>query len=128
MGIRRFRFLKHKRSINIYIPILGTFVIFVNKLRVISKKILREFWEAHPDCMQQLKSWHQEANSSNWNNPNDIKIKYPSASLLTDNRIVFNIKGNNYRLIIKINYEYKMLWIRFIGTHAEYDKINATKI
>lgn len=97
-------------------------------MRVISKKILREFWEVHPDCLQQLKSWHQEANSSNWNNPNDVKMKYPSASLLTDNRIVFNIKGNNYRLIIKIKYEYQMLWIRFIGTHTEYDKIDATKI
>ena len=61
-------------------------------------------------------------------NPNELKKEYPSASILEDNRIVFNIKGNNYRLIVKINYEYKIIWIRFIGTHGEYDKINANKI
>ncbi len=100
----------------------------LNILRVISKKILREFWEVHPDCMQQLKSWHQEMDSGRFNSPADIKIKYPSASLLANDRIVFNIKGNNYRLIIKILYKHQMLWIRFIGTHTAYDKIDATKI
>lgn len=97
-------------------------------MRVISKKILREFWEGHPDCIQQLKSWHQEMNSSRFNSPTEIKIKYPSASLLVNDRVVFNIKGNNYRLIVKILYKHQMLWIRFIGTHAAYDKIDATKI
>jgi mRNA interferase HigB len=63
-----------------------------------------------------------------WKNPNDIKTAYPSASILTENRVVFNIKGNNYRLIVKISYEYEMVWIRFIGTHGEYDKINANTI
>jgi len=100
----------------------------LNILRVISKKILREFWEVHPDCMQQLKSWHQEMDSGRFNSPADIKIKYPSASLLANDRIVFNIKGNNYWLIIKILYKHQMLWIRFIGTHTAYDKIDATKI
>lgn len=90
--------------------------------------MLREFWEKHPDCEEQLKSWFQETSNSRWKKPNEIKSEYPSASILIDNRIVFNIKGNNYRLIIKINYEYQMIWIRFIGTHAEYDKIDATKI
>jgi len=97
-------------------------------LRVIAKKILREFWETHPDCEQQLKAWYQEANDIVWVNPNDIKKEYPSASILQDNRVVFNIKGNNYRLIVRINYSYQMVWVRFIGTHAEYDKINASKI
>ena len=60
--------------------------------------------------------------------PGDIKKEYPSASFLADNRVVFNIKGNNYRLIVKLNYEYQILWIRFIGTPAEYDKINANNI
>jgi mRNA interferase HigB len=99
-----------------------------NVLRVIAKKILREFWETHPDCEQQLKAWYQEANDIVWVNPNDIKKEYPSASILQDNRVVFNIKGNNYRLIVRINYSYQMVWVRFIGTHAEYDKINASKI
>jgi mRNA interferase HigB len=97
-------------------------------LRIISKKILREFWEKHGDSQQQLKSWFQETNDVEWKSPKQIKVAYPSASFLADNRVVFNIKGNKYRLIIKINYEYHMIWIRFIGTHAEYDKIDATKI
>ncbi|WP_111308834.1 type II toxin-antitoxin system HigB family toxin [Confluentibacter sediminis] len=97
-------------------------------MRVIAKKILREFWEAHPDCEQQLKSWFKETCKAEWKNPNEIKAQYPSASILNDNRIVFNIKGNNYRLIVKINFEYEMVWIRFIGTHAEYDKITANTI
>jgi len=97
-------------------------------LRIISKKILREFWEKHADSQEQLQSWFQEASGVEWRNPAQIKTEYPSASFLADNRVVFNIKGNRYRLIVKINYEYNMVWIRFIGTHAEYDKIDATKI
>ena len=97
-------------------------------MRIIAKKILREFWIKHTDCEEQLKAWFQETSNCEWNNSNEIKSDYPSASILGDNRIVFNIKGNHYRLIIKINYDYQMIWIRFIGTHAEYDKIDATKI
>ena len=97
-------------------------------MRVISKKILREFWEKHSDSEQQLKSWFQETSNAEWNSPNDIKIEYPSASILSNNRVIFNIKGNKYRLIVRINYDYKMAWIRFVGTHAEYDKIDANKI
>jgi len=97
-------------------------------VRVIAKKILRDFWEKHNDCEQQLKAWFQEASKAEWNHPNDIKNEYPSASIVGNDRIVFNIKGNLYRLIVKINFDYQMVWIRFIGTHAEYDKINAKSI
>ena len=97
-------------------------------MRIISKRILREFWEKHSDCQQQLKSWYQETNDAEWNNPKQIKKEYPNASFLADNRVVFNIKGNKYRLIVKVNYDFLMVWIRFVGTHAEYDKIDATKI
>lgn len=97
-------------------------------MRVIAKKILREFWEKHSDCEQQLKSWYQEADKGTWKSLNELKSEYPSASVLEDNRVCFNIKGNNYRLIVKINFNYQMMWIRFIGTHVEYDKINANKI
>lgn len=109
---------------------MGIFYIFVKKisLRIIAKKILRDFWEAHADCEQQLKSWYKETSKAEWKNPNDIKKEYPSVSILIDNRFVFNIKGNNYRIIVKINFDYEMVWIRFIGTHAEYDKINANTI
>lgn len=97
-------------------------------MRVITKKILREFWINHNDCEQQLKSWYKEASNAEWKNSNEIKLEYPTASIIGDNRVVFNIKGNTYRLVIKINFDYQIIWIRFIGTHAEYDKINAKTI
>lgn len=97
-------------------------------VRVIAKNTLRDFWENHPDCEQQLKSWYQEAVKAKWENPQLIKMNYPSASFLENNRVVFKIKGNHYRLIVRINYDYAMVWIRFIGTHSQYDKIDATKI
>ena len=97
-------------------------------MRVIAKKILRNFWIKHNDCESQLKSWFHEAQKANWKNPNEIKKEFPSASILQDNRVVFNITGNSYRLIVKINYDYKILWIRFIGTHKQYDKIDANTI
>ena len=97
-------------------------------MRVIAKKILREFWEKHPDSEQQLKAWYQETDSAEWKTPREIKREYPTASFLADNRVVFNIRGNHYRLIVKINYDYGMIWIRFIGKHADYDRIDATKI
>jgi mRNA interferase HigB len=97
-------------------------------MRVIAKSTLREFWLKHADTEQVLKSWYREAEKSEWQHINDIKAEYPSASILANGRIVFNIKGNSYRLIVKINFAYQMVWIRFIGTHSEYDKIDATKI
>ena len=109
----------------------GNFCLPLTKgqdLRVIAKKILRDFWTKHSGCEQHLKSWYREAEKSEWKNTNEIKKDYPTASILGDNRVVFNIKGNNYRLIVKINFYYQMTWIRFIGTHKEYDRINANKI
>lgn len=97
-------------------------------MRVIAKRTLREFWEKHGDSEQQLKAWYNEVEQADWKTPNEIKKEYPSASILEDNRIVFNIKGNHYRLIVRINYKYGIVWIRFVGTHAEYDKVDATKI
>ncbi|WP_045114531.1 type II toxin-antitoxin system HigB family toxin [Microscilla marina] len=97
-------------------------------MRVIARRTLREFWESHADSEEALKSWYHEAEKANWETPNDIKREYPSASILVDNRFVFNIKGNHYRLIVRINFEVKIIWIRFIGTHAEYDKVNADTV
>ena len=97
-------------------------------LRVIAKKILKDFWEKHPDCEQQLKAWFKETSNADWKDAHDVKTEYPKASILKGNRIIFNISGNSYRLIVKINYDYQMIWIRFIGTHKEYDKINANEI
>lgn len=97
-------------------------------MRVIAKSTLREFWTIHNDCEQQLKSWFNEAESANWPSPAVIKNDFPSASILPGNRVIFNIKGNSYRLIVKINYKVGIVWIRFVGTHKEYDQINAETI
>jgi len=97
-------------------------------VRIIAKRTLRDFWTKHADSEQQLKAWYRETEKTEWENINDLKKDYPSASILQDNRIVFNIKGNNYRLIVKFSFEYQICWIRFIGTHAEYDKIDANTI
>jgi len=97
-------------------------------VRVIAKKRLRDFWVKHSECEQQLKSWYREAEKAKWVSPLILKKDYPCASFLENNRVVFNIKGNHYRLIVRINYDYGMVWIRFIGTHSQYDKIDATKI
>ena len=97
-------------------------------MRVIAKKILREFWEKHNDAEDQLKTWFKEASKANWKTPNNIKAEYVKASILKQSRVVFNICGNKYRLIVEINYVRQWVFIRFIGTHTDYDKINAKKI
>lgn len=97
-------------------------------MRVIAKSTLREFWKNHADSEQPLKSWFRETEKAYWETINDLRKEYPKASILKDNRIVFDIKGNNYRLIVKFNFEYQICWIRFIRTHVEYDKINANKM
>jgi len=97
-------------------------------LRVISRKTLVQFWTQHSDAEQPLKAWFKEAEQARWSSPNALKQYYPTASILSSNRIVFNIKGNKYRLITMINFDYGQVFIRFVGTHAEYDKIDATKI
>lgn len=97
-------------------------------MRIITKKILREFLGKALDCEQQLKAWYQEASKATWSNPNEIKIEYPRASFIGNDRVVFSKKENSYRLIVKINFDYQMVWIRFVGTHAAYDKINAKVI
>lgn len=96
--------------------------------RIIAKRTLREFWEKHSDSEQYLKTWYETAKASNWNSPIDIKETYINASILKNSRVVFNIKGNSYRLIVKFNFERQWAFIRFIGTHDEYDKIEANTI
>lgn len=97
-------------------------------MRVIAKATLRTFWNKHKDCEQQLKAWYKEANEARWTSAKDIKRNYPSASIIPGNRMVFNIKGNKYRLVVHINYDYGIIWIRFIGTHEQYNSIQASKI
>lgn len=96
--------------------------------RIFAKSTLREFWEKFPDSEQYLKTWYDTAMSSNWKSPLDVKQTYANASILKNSRIVFNIKGNSYRLVAKFNFEKQWIFIRFIGSHKEYDRINANKI
>lgn len=97
---------------------------------IVSLRTLKEHWEkpGREDSEQQLKAWYHEAKLAYWKNPNDIKEQYRSAGIVGNNRVVFTICGNKYRLIVKINYETQWVFIRFVGTHKEYDKIDVTNI
>lgn len=97
-------------------------------MRIISRRRLVEFWESHPDAEQPLRAWYIEAKKANWNTPAEIKAIYRSVSILANNRVVFNIKGNTYRLVVIVEYSQGKMFIRFVGTHAEYDRIDATSI
>lgn len=92
-------------------------------MRIIAKSTLREFWEAgHGDAQEPLMTWHAVVSHAKWLTPTDVKRQYPSVSFLDNNRAVFNIKGNKYRLIANIDYSWQRIFIHFIGTHAEYDQ------
>lgn len=97
-------------------------------MRVIAKKTLRDFWETHADAQAALEAWYDDTKRAVWAAPADIKSVYANASILPNNRVVFNIKGNTYRLIVAINYAYSIVYIRFIGHHRAYDTIDATTI
>jgi mRNA interferase HigB len=97
-------------------------------MRIIAKSALKKFWKKHPDAEQSLRVWHDEAKKAEWRNFQDIKRQFRSASIVGNDRIVFNIKGNDYRLIVLILFRQGKIFIRFVGTHKEYDKIDATNI
>ena len=97
-------------------------------MRVISRRALREFWVNHPDSRQALQAWYSDVRQANWTTPNEIKARYRTASFVSSNRVVFDIKGNHYRVIVAINYNFGIVYIRFVGTHAEYDNVDAATI
>lgn len=97
-------------------------------MRVISRKTLREFWEDYPDARDTLQAWYADVKQADWKSPADIKSRYVTASILPNNRVVFNIKGNHYRLIVAVKYDQSIVYIRFVGTHSQYDRIDATRI
>lgn len=97
-------------------------------MRIIALKILREFWEAHPNARQPLQAWYEDAKHALWHSPVDIKAIYRNASIVANNRVAFNIKGNDYRLIVAVNYRFGIAYIRFIGSHTEYDRVDATLV
>ena len=97
-------------------------------MNIVAVKFLRAFWEKHPDAEQALKSWAYEAKKAAWKQPAEIKEQYRSASILKNRRVVFNIKGNDYRLIVAIAYRMQWVYIKFLGTHAQYDKADAATV
>ncbi|MYE55187.1 MAG: type II toxin-antitoxin system HigB family toxin [Chloroflexi bacterium] len=97
-------------------------------MRIISKKPLREFWERHADVASTLNDWHKAVRQEEWDSPVELLANHPNARIIGNDRAVFNIRGNRYRLVVSVNYQYKIIYIRFIGTHAEYDRINAESV
>ena len=97
-------------------------------MRIISRRILREFWVKHPDSSIALQTWFHDVERASWNTPSDIKAIFRNASFVANNRVVFNIKGNRYRLVVVVVYQHSVVYIRFVGTHEEYDQIDVTAI
>lgn len=97
-------------------------------MRIIAVRTLREFWRRHPDAEVPLRAWYAVARRAVWSRPAEIKADYRSASVIAGNRVVFNIKGNDYRLVLAVHYNRGLMFVRFIGTHREYDRIDAAEI
>jgi mRNA interferase HigB len=97
-------------------------------MRVISVKTLRDYWQRRVESRSSLEAWYDFVRHADWDSPADVKRDFSSASILEDKRVVFNIKGNQFRLVVRINYHHKAVFIRFVGTHAEYNRIDATRI
>ena len=99
-------------------------------MRIIAIRMLREFWQepTRGDAEQALKAWFSFTSAADWNTPADVKLDYRNASILKIRRVVFNIAGNKYRLVVSINYPYRVVYLRFVGTHAQYDQIDEETI
>ena len=97
-------------------------------MRIIAKRTLREYWERNPETRESLESWYATTLAADWETPSQLKEQFRNASILKDSRVVFNIKGNDYRLVVKINYPYRVVYVRYIGTHKQYDNINAEEV
>lgn len=97
-------------------------------MNVISHKKLKDFYEVHSDSKSHLTSWFKTVKKANWKDLNALKLDFQSADLIADNRIIFNIKGNHYRLVVRISFEHKRVMVKWLGTHAEYSKIDARTI
>lgn len=97
-------------------------------MRIISRATLRDFWERHPQAREPLQAWFREVAREEWDTPAQVKARYRSASFVADNRVVFNIKGNDFRLVVRINYPARIVYVRFVGTHGEYDRIDVEEV
>lgn len=97
-------------------------------MRIIAVKTLRQYWEAYPDAEGSLLSWHDEILEADWNTPNDMKEQFGSASVIGGKRVVFNIHGNRFRLIVDIEFKFKIVFVVWFGTHKEYDNVDAKTV
>lgn len=97
-------------------------------MHVFARSTLKQYWQANPSAKEALRAWYADVASSTWEKPADLRRTYATASILKDNRVVFNVKGNSYRIVVRINYARGWVYIRFVGTHAEYDRIDANTI
>ncbi len=97
-------------------------------VRVIAKRTLRKYWEQEPRAEQPLKSWYAIASKAEWSSPMDVKQMYRTASIVGNDRIVFNIGGNKYRLIVRFDFTKRIAYVRFVGTHTEYNDVNASEV
>ena len=97
-------------------------------MRIISRRALRDFWVKYPDTEQPLRAWYANVKRADWKTPSNVKATYRNASIIGNNRVVFNVKGNSYRLVTAIDYQYGIVYIRFVGTHQTYNKINVATI
>lgn len=97
-------------------------------MRVIAVSALKKFWKRYPDSEQPLKAWYDEARHAAWTTPQSIKRRYAGVSFVGKNRVVFNVKGNDYRLVVAVAYRFQAVYIKFVGTHAQYDKIDAATV
>jgi mRNA interferase HigB len=97
-------------------------------MRVIAIGTLRAFWIRHPDAEVPLRAWYAEAATASWRSPTDVKASHRNASFIANNRVVFNIKGNDYRLVVAVHYNRGLMFVRFVGTHRDYDRIDAATI
>lgn len=97
-------------------------------MRIFNRSAILSYARLHADAQNDLLSWYAIAEKAHWHNPQDVKTKFPNASIIGNNRVVFNIKGNNYRLIVSFNYQHGACYIKFFGSHAQYDKVNAETV
>ena len=97
-------------------------------MRIIAIGTLRDFWQVRPNAMEPLSAWYAVASRSNWLSPSDVKRAYRNATFIAGNRVIFNIKGNDYRLVVAMHYNRQIAYIRFVGTHRKYDQIDATLV
>jgi mRNA interferase HigB len=97
-------------------------------MRIIALSTLREFWERHPDARESLQAWYHDAKQAQWHSPSEIRHIYATASIVGANRVVFNIRGHAFRLVVAVHYDFGIVYIRFIGAHHDYDRIDATTI